>query len=69
MKDCNVLYLSSASQSDTMPCENPDHEIDQHTMPDPKLWTKRGRVYSHQDHEDGEEEDMDDDRIDEKRCK
>jgi hypothetical protein len=29
-----------------MPCDDPDDEIDQFRLPDPKLWAKRGRVNS-----------------------
>ncbi len=47
-----------------MPFDDPDKEIDQCKMPDPKLWAKRGRTNSNPD---GEEED--DDKTDERRCK
>ncbi len=50
--------------SDAMPCDDPDEEIDQFKMPDPKLWAKRGRANSNPD---GEEEDADDDKTEERR--
>ncbi len=34
--------------SDVMPCDDPDDEINQFQLPDPKLWAKRGRVNSNQ---------------------
>ena len=53
--------------SDAMPCNDPDDEIAQLKMPDPKLWAKKGRVNSNPDGE--EEEDSDEDKIDDKRRK
>ena len=38
--------------SDAMPCNDPDDEIAQLKMPDPKLWAKKGRVNSNPDGEE-----------------
>ena len=45
--------------SDAMPCDNPDDEIDQIKLPNPKLWAKKGRAKTNSDGE--EEEDTDGD--------
>ena len=46
--------------SDAMPGDDPDDEIEQFQLPDPKLWAKRGRVNSNPNGE--EEEDTDEDK-------
>ncbi len=46
------------SPSDAMPCNDPDEEINQLKMPDPKLWAKKGRVNSNPDGEEEEAQTM-----------
>jgi hypothetical protein len=50
--------------SDAMPGDDPDDEIEQFQLPDPKLWAKRGRVHSNPNGK--EEEDTDEDKMDER---
>ena len=52
---------------DAMPCNDPDDEIAQLKMPDPRLWAKKGRVNSNPDGE--EEGDSDEEKTDDKRRK